>query len=381
MRRLSALLCLAALAAPGCSKTPEATLAELPPVPPVTKEDAEAYGKKFSEALGPCDVEVLAPMWDATVTADRAIAGTTASGDVKDGLRMALTSRALWTGQCASLKSQGESRNSYLGVREIGGSWRPLVRMVGAQGLNYVELELGKYPDGVRAVDATYYLTGEPLSKTLARLMGSAQTALDDGSAGDVMVMQQISEKQRSGDHAGALALIKQLPPALREDKSMMLLEIGLDPGDDEARYLAAIERFEKKFPGDPALDLVSVDGFFMRKQFDRLHASLDRLDKSVNDPYLQVMHALAFIDDKQLDKAQAALDKAIEREPELQDAWDTRSTLCITKKDYACATESLKMLNDKFKVPVTDEVVMQLEGGPELVASEPWKAWRAAGK
>lgn len=389
MRRLSALSSLVFVAvavsvvpSPGCSKpTPESlerAVAELPPVPPVSKEEAETYGKTFAALLGPCDPAALAPLWDASVTADRAIAGTTASGDVKDGLRMALTSDALWTGQCASLKSQGESRNTFLGVRQIAGSWRPLVRMVGAQGLNYAELELGKYPDGVRAVDATYYLTGEPLSKTLARLMGSAQKSLDDGTAGDAMVLQQISEKQRAGDQAGALALIKQLPPALREDKSMMLLEIGLDPGDDEARYLAAIERFEKKFPGDPALDLVSVDGFFMRKQYDRLHGALDRLDKAVNDPYLEIMHALAFVEEKQLDKAQAALKKAIEREPDLQDAWDTRTSVCLAQKDYACAVESLKVLNDKFKVPVTEEAVLQLDGGAELVLSEPWKAWRA---
>ena len=357
---------------------------EPPPPPtfdPVARDEAVALGERFAELIGPCDPHALAPLWKAEVTARRAAQDAKAGADVKEGLLLAFTAERLWDGQCQSMNAGSPTKAKYLGLREEGGTFRPIVRMVSAAGLNYVELELGRFPEGVRAVDATYYLTGEPLSKTLARLMGSAQTALDDGSAGDVMVMQQISEKQRSGDHAGALALIKQLPPALREDKSMMLLEIGLDPGDDEARYLAAIERFEKKFPGDPALDLVSVDGFFMRKQFDRLHASLDRLDKSVNDPYLQVMHALAFIDDKQLDKAQAALDKAIEREPELQDAWDTRSTLCITKKDYACATESLKMLNDKFKVPVTDEVVMQLEGGPELVASEPWKAWRAAGK
>jgi len=37
--------------------------------------------------------------------------------------------------------------------------------------------------------------------------------------------------------------------------------------------------------------------------------------------------------------------------------------------------------LNDKFSVPVTDDAAAQLDNGAELIASEPWKAWRATVK
>jgi tetratricopeptide (TPR) repeat protein len=247
-------------------------------------------------------------------------------------------------------------------------------------GLNYVEMELGRFPGGVQAVDATYYLTGERLSRTLARLMGRAQSAMDDGDLKDGMAMQRISMLQRQGDTEGALALIKELPPALRADKSIMLLEIGLDPGTDDTRYLAAIERFENAFPNDPALDLVSIDGFFMRKQFDRLLAAIDRLDERVKDPYLDVMRALAYLGDDKLDKALVHVDRAIEREPTLEDAWDAKSTICLTKKDFACAFAAITVLVERFELPITDEVVGDLEHGPELLASEEYKAWRGTG-
>jgi len=356
------------------------------PAPPptfdaVTKEESEALGKRFATLLDRCTTAELAPLWNAEVTAARAVQDAKADSAVKEGLLAAFTSERLWDGQCQSLAAGGASRNKYLGLREEAGSWRPIVRMLSSSGLNYAEFELGRFPQGVLAVDATYYLTGEPLSRTLSRLLGSAQSAIDDGDLGDGTAMERISAKQRAGDAVGALALIAKLPPALRNDKSIMLLEIGLDPGDDEARYLGAIERFEKAFPGDPALDLVSIDGFFLRKQFDRLHGSLDRLDKRVNDPYLDVMRALAYFEAKDFANALKHIKRAIEREPDLQDAWDTKSSVCLAQKDYACAVEALKMLNDKFSVPVTDDAAAQLDNGAELIASEPWKAWRATVK
>lgn len=366
------LACLVSLSA--CKSEP----APPPKFGPVSKEESEALGKRFATLLDTCRTADLAPLWNAHVTAARAVQDAKADSAVKDGLLAAFTSERLWDGQCQSLSAGGATRNKYLGLREEAGSWRPIVRMLSSGGLNYAEFELGRFPEGVLAVDATYYLTGEPLSRTLSRLLGSAQSAIDQGDMGDGTAMEKISARQRAGDATGALELITKLPPALRNDKSIMLLEIGLDPGDDEARYLGAIERFEKAFPGDPALDLVSIDGFFMRKQFDRLHSSLDRLDKRVNDPYLDVMRALAYFEAKNFDKSMTHVNRAIEREPELQDAWDTKSSVCLAKKDYACATQALKMLNDKFSIPVTDDTAAQLDNGAELVASEPWKQWRA---
>jgi len=365
-----------------------------PPAPPkfdpVSRDEAEALGRRFAELIGPCDPRALAPLWKAEVTARRAALDAKASAEVKQGLLAAFTSERLWDGQCQSMNAGSPTKAKYLGLREASGSFHPIVRLVSAAGLNYVELELGRFPEGVFAVDATYYLTGELLSRTLARLMGSAQSALDDGDLGDGRTMMRISELQRSGDAAGALALIRELPPALRQDKSLMLLEIGLDPGDDEARYLAAIERFERAFPGDPALDLVSVDGFFMRKQYDRLHTALDRLDQRVKDPYLDVMRALAHFDasaspdatgrdPKALDEAHVSVKRAIEREPDMQDAWDTQSTICLARKDHACAVAALKVLAERFALPIDDATVLGLEGGADLVASDPWKTWRAS--
>lgn len=352
-----------------------------PPPPPafeaVAKAEAEAFGERFAKLLDDCRPAELSPLWNADVTARRAAQDTKADGQIKDGLVTAFTSERLWEGQCQGLKS-GASKSHYLGVRELAGTWRPLIRILGDNGLNYAELELGRFPGGVMAVDARYYNTGEPLSRTLSRLMGSAQTAMDDGTIGDGEAMMRISQRAQAGDRAGALAIIQELPPALRKDKAIMLMEVGLDPGDDEPRYLAAIKRFEEAYPGDPALDLVSIDGFFLRKEWKRMHATLDRLDRRVADPYLDVMRATAFRQANELDKALEAAKRATEREPELQDAWDTLSQLCILKKDFAGAVRALEVLAKKFETPVSEAVVLGLEGGDALVASDAWKAWRA---
>lgn len=359
----------------------DAPAADLPKLAPVTKDEAEAFGKNIAKLLDTCVPSEIAPLWRVDITAARALQDAPIDAATKAGVLSALTSERLWEGQCQSLLASGDGTNTLIGMREVDGTHRPIVRMLSSAGLNYAELELSRFPEGIRAVDTTYYLTGEPLSRTLQRLLSSAQTAVDDGQINDSALLLQITAKQRAGDNAGALALLRQLPPALRNDKAMMLMEVGLDPGDDDARYLAAIERFEKAYPGDPALDLVSVDGFFMRKQFDRVHGTLDRLQKRIDDPYLEIMHALAYLEEKQVDKALAKVDLAIKREPTLKAGWDAKSTICLSKKDYPCAVEALKVLHDKFELDINEAVALQLENGAELVASEQWKTWRAAGK
>jgi hypothetical protein len=351
-----------------------------PPFEPVGKGEAEAFGRLFATLLERCRPGELAPRWNAEVTARRAVRDTKADGSIKDGLVAAFTAERLWEGQCQGLKI-GASKSHYLGVREVAGTWRPLIRILGDNGLNYAELELGRFPHGAMAVDATYYNTGEPLSRTLSRLMGSAQTAMDDGTLGDGQAMLRITQRAQAGDSAGALAIIQQLPPALRKDKAIMLMEVGLDPGDDEARYLAAIDRFEKAYPADPALDLVSIDGFFLRQDWRRMHANLDRLDRRVADPYLDVMRSLAYRQAGTLDKALAAAKRATAREPELRDAWDAQSQICIVMQDFACAVGALEVLAKRFDAPTSEADVRALEGGAALVASDAWKAWQAAAK
>ncbi len=356
-----------------------AAIAEAAPkLAPITAEESEAFGRNVAKLLDTCVPSELAPLWRADITASRALDDAGLDASIKAGVLSQLSSERLWNNQCQALRASGGGTHTFIGLREVDGSPRPIIRMLSDAGLNYAELELVRFDEGIRAVDTTYYQSGEPLSATLRRLVLSAQTALDDGQINDAALLQEITAKQRTGDNAGALALIGQLPTALRNDKAMMLMEIGLDPGGDDTRYLAAIERFEKAFPGDPALDLVSVDGFFMRKQFDRVHATLDRLQKRIDDPYLEVMHALAHFQADKLDDALVKVDAAIAREPTLRGAWDAKSAICLKKKDYVCEVEVLKALEQKFQLVITEELAVQLDNGAELVASEPWKAWRA---
>lgn len=372
-KSLLTTLAACALVASACRSEPPAP----PKFDPVSEAEATEFGKRFVELLATCEVSTLAPLLNIDVIGRRAVQNASADNSVKQGFLSVLSPEMFWSNQCQSLAA-ANNRYRFLGALRVGDSWRPLIRMLGDDGLNYVELELGRFSAGIQIADAVYYLSGEPMSRTFSRLLGSAQNALDSGdfTAGDAL--QRIAERQRAGDAEGALRLIDELPPSIRHDKAIMLTEIGVDPADDEARYLAAIERFEKAYPNDPALDLVSIDGFFLRKQFDRLFTALDRLDKRVNDPYLEVMRALGHYQNKDHDKALAHVERAIEREPTLLDAWDTKSTVCLARKDFACAVSALKKLTDDFELELTDEIMLGLENGAELVASEPYKAWRA---
>jgi len=124
----------------------------------------------------------------------------------------------------------------------------------------------------------------------------------------------------------------------------------------NDREYLAAIERIRKLYPNDPCADLVSIDGFVLLKQYDKVIQGIDRLDKSIGgDPYLHSLRAGTYLAAGYPEKAVVAARAAIEGEPDLiQPHWNLIDAL-LAREDHQGILEELEVLDKKFQTKFKD--------------------------
>ncbi len=174
------------------------------------------------------------------------------------------------------------------------------------------------------------------------------------------------------GEFQKALAMFKFLRPGTLKEKNVLLLKMRAEqdldekehaatleelrtrfPDDHEKEYAATLEELRTRFPDDHAVDALSIDYYFMRKEYGKVVECIDRLDQSVGgDPYLKVVRARMEIRLNNKDLARRDLLRAVEEEPDLPDSYLVLARMTANDGKY-------------------DEVVGLLEKLDQLVPSE----------
>jgi tetratricopeptide (TPR) repeat protein len=353
-----------------------------PEVSPIDAKEAEAFVHDLTDALEPCDAERLQAVIDTDALGRLVLEGVEVPAPSRRSFLKGFTDAPKLGKQ---LCGSGENLNRFhlLRMRGDGAAvgTRPLYRVVGANGFNYLELELARSKrDGkVRVIDAYSFTSGERISDTqrgIARALFYTSTA----RAGAVAEFQEVQALAAAGENAKAHERLGKLPPRLRENRAMLLLDVKLSVPLDEATYLAAIAAYEKAFPGDASVDLVSIDRHYMRKDWNRLIASIDRLDRSVGgDPYLTSLRAAAYYGAGKFDEALQQSTRYITAEPEEMDGWWTLLSIRLARDELDEALAVLERLHETFAITVNPAVMAQEPAYARLLASPQWERWKQA--
>ena len=193
--------------------------------------------------------------------------------------------------------------------------------------------------------------------------------------------VQMMGKMAREGDSKGALKIYDGLPESLRFEKWVLLLRLMAAQNADEKTYLSAIEAFEKRFPGDPSLALVSVDGFVLKKQHRRAIGSIEKLNRFIGgDPYLLLLQAGQYVELKDKAKARELANQAIEQEPSLPNSYDFLLGLSLEEKNFE---ETARLLNLTEKNLSADMLgpVQTTEDYEPFLKSEAGKKWKESHK
>lgn len=345
-----------------------------PKVSPPTVAEAEALAKRLEASISPCKRTEIDSAMDYDKLLARTLRGHRLGDHERDQIRREMTN-AIGGMLCTQLDS---SDYTYLRTQMIDGVPRPLLRVVDASGaFNYHQLELDKQGGDVRAVDIYFFASGENMSETFRAL---TETLVGTGSTAASNSLRRIRQLMDTGDHAEARALLQKLPAAVRGTKAAMLLDVKITGESIESpEYLAAIDAYAKAFPNDPSLDLVVLDGLFLRKKYDEALAVLDKIDQRVGgDPYLDTMRAGIHGEAGRHPEALAAAKRATEREPTLEAGWWQLLTQQSAAKEHGAALATLEVLRDKFSAVVDHDSLAGDERYVGLAASDEFAAWSA---
>ena len=273
-------------------------------------------------------------------------------------------------------------------VHEVNGRQRAMVRFVdGAGALSYHDWVIGKDAQGrARVIDFYNYLSGQMFSEVIAGLAlpaiaESTRTSLERLITGgshdaDPAAYAAVSKAFNAGKPAEAMARWQELSEAQRTSRTGMFLRMRCSQALGDAPYQQAIEAITSAFPDDASLALIEIDGFLLRKEWDRSLASIDLVDRSVGgDPYLDCTRAGVLRLAGRLDQAKAAIARYLAAEPGVQQAWWTAVDIALATKDHVETVRLLLELERRFRITFKDLATNQAYA--DFVASPEYARWR----
>ena len=149
---------------------------------------------------------------------------------------------------------------------------------------------------------------------------------------------------------------------------------------EDPEGYGQAMEDFRDAFPNDPAMDLVALDRWFLKKQFADYRRGLDRVKHALGgDPYLDVLQAASYWEEGKPDEAKKAARRAIKAEPDLAPAYWTLVTISLRTRQFKETVHWLNEIEKRLQIKIGD--LTTNEDYREFVKSPEYKEWMATRK
>jgi len=357
----------------------------------LTDEQCLAFAHELEKAINAGDFAFFDRSFDVNELTSRAIEGLGGSRDLERGFRKGAVERFREGGLFSEKIRQAlgdYGSYSLLRIRRKEGGPRALFRMTDGEGsLNYHDLILVQDRSGrVKIGDIYLYAAGETLSHMLRRSYISMRS-LADGHTGPksdfaahITELSAMRLHVESGRYDAALAVYRRLPASLRREKIVLIVRLHcvagqFDEPGGEKRYLDLLSDFRKYHPGDPCLDLVLLDFYFLREEHEKAFQCIERLDESLGgDPYLQYYRGGVRLEQERLEEAKAFYNRALEQEPTLLDAYYGLVAVALTEKDFGEVARLLDVLEDEFGVEFGD--LREESDYAEFLRSEEGRRW-----
>jgi hypothetical protein len=255
-------------------------------------------------------------------------------------------------------------------------------------GLNYHEIVLGRRNGKTTGIDIYVYSSGERLSQTMRRMAILGMSAGDTNlikrlrgtdsefsrHAADCAEMTKAFREQRFAD---CVAAYERLSPNLQKEKAFMLYQVFATQKISDEKYVAAIDAFRAAHPKEACADLIAIDSFAAKKQFDAAIEAVERLDRSLGgDPHLHLVRANLYFGAEKFDDADLEAKAAIAGDATLINAQWVRVTISLNMREFDRTAELLTAIQRDFGVQFAD--LTTLPDYAEFVKSPEYKKWLA---
>ena len=146
--------------------------------------------------------------------------------------------------------------------------------------------------------------------------------------------------------------------------------------------YKSAIDELVRRFPNDPSVALIEIDGAFLRGDFGGALHAIDVLDGAVGpDPFLDGMRAMILAARKgpgDLDAADAKAENAMRGEPSLPIGFMAQLAIRLGRHEWTKALEQMDLLGQRFDMKFDDRTVRTVPMFEGLAETTEYATWRA---
>ncbi len=179
---------------------------------------------------------------------------------------------------------------------EKDGKRRVILRAYGSGGINYFDIELTKIKDKVGIADVLLYTTGSTLSATMGEMVAKLLDSKTSDYKGLENAMKGIQMHVRNENYEKAKELYDQLPDEIKNTQVMESVYLGIVPYLSGNEYDTELNKLEKKYADEPASQLMLMDLYLIKKDYDKALRSIDMIDTNINsDPFLHYYRGLIY--------------------------------------------------------------------------------------
>jgi tetratricopeptide (TPR) repeat protein len=351
---------------------------------------AEQMARDFAKAITEADAEGVQRLIDLD-----GLAWSIASAPPPVEVRMDESVRGMLATMGSRFAAQvpGGTRATSRGLVERSGETRALIRLLMGQqeSLNYIELRMGKRPDGrIVAFDWYDHYQGRYAARGMRDGLATSIESLLVSEYGfeksqltesNMASMQQLIFEALNGNFALCLEAYGKLPEDVRKLRGVMLARqrAAMQLGSEEA-LIASLADLDARYGDDPELQLIVNDYGFLTRDKEKALASVERLLKILKqDAAIYEMKALVYQGESDVAEARKALHAAIQNDPDMMSPYWTLIDIDAQREDYTSVIATFDTLESRFGIELDPEALAAAPNFAGLASSDVFAKWRAA--
>lgn len=157
------------------------------------------------------------------------------------------------------------------------------------EGINYHQYKIKATPEKFIIQDIYVLLTGQYISESI---INSFQNVYKIESTSDFDLYQKFLVLSNTGRKKKAYEAICKIKDSTLLNKQLLVLKSKAASAVSEQAYKDAIEEILQKYPQDPCSTLLSIDYYYITKDYNNLFRAIDALELYTDDDFLRFFKA-----------------------------------------------------------------------------------------
>lgn len=317
------------------------------PEKPLTKEEVRAFAKQIELSVEKREGRILDAAFDEKAFLKKM---NLEPSQYNESIRRGIKTGLKWgTKLTEGISSKGSY--SFIKQYEKNNVHHLLFRLYDHSSLNYHDFELKRTNGKPGIVDIYIYVTGEKISETLKGLVVDSKDEFSDRSApdkdGDIDKLPHLRKLIEEGKNREALDIYDNLTEKMKKNRTFQLMHVQICAGLTEEEYANAIAEYKRLYPNEPNMQLLLIDGYVLRREYDKALEAVNELDKMIDkDPLLDFHRAVCYSLMEEKTKKREYLERLVKNLPDFEDG------VFVLIADYLSANEFEKAtpLVNRFK-------------------------------